>query len=192
MSIKPNKIKSVPYSLNLSKCHQTAKISTRMPLVSSQFQHTTKENTNSEDRLIEDNDNSNSSSTFDMQDIRTDFSNRDDTSDKNLSFSNSSTEGVEKIEPCIKIEEEGSLSKRMYLREKEPGMVARKKRIAYSRRRARRGKPKSHLQYRHEGNFSSLLELDLDWLFEDNCHRLQNREGMTIFIYIYLQTVGCI
>ncbi|CAG9859942.1 unnamed protein product [Phyllotreta striolata] len=174
---KPNKMKSVPYSLNLSKYHQTTKPSTsRIVDMSSQFHPNIREldslrdSTNSEGKLLGDIDNSNSSSTFDVQEAAM----ANNTSDKNLSFSNSSIEIDEKVETSLR-RRQPSGSRRGHVKEKDTVKHNRRKRIAYSRRN--RTKPKSNLQNRRQEKFSSLLELDLDWLFEDN-QSLQNKDSL--------------
>ncbi|CAH1237391.1 unnamed protein product [Diabrotica balteata] len=180
MYIKPKKPKSVPYSLNDEKYHQTAKLSsTKSVIAPVQYQHSSKTNTNSKDRLLENNDNSNSSTTPDMQDARTDFYNTDnDVSDKNLSFSNSSMELDDNRAACIypiaaveeKIDKQlkrkpKEIERVAKTEEEQPTVVVRKKRIARTRRRALSDDQQGKLKCQHQGKFSSTepLKRDSEW-----------------------------
>ncbi|CAG9819558.1 unnamed protein product [Phaedon cochleariae] len=136
----------------------------------------------SKDHLLDDADeNSNSSATPDMQDARGDiYSTDDDVSERNLSLRSSTS--VEASED--KREGEGEGSKRREVRGEEEedtsgecgAMLLRKRNIKKNRRKGKVDKSKKETECRRQGNFSSLVELDLDWLFEDEGHRLKHRK----------------
>lgn len=192
--IKLKKLKNVPYD---------EKYQAKMPpkLVDEERTSAT-----SKDALL-DNDNSNSSATPDMQDARVDcYGTDNDISDKklsecsNLSCSNTSVECEERtserrIRSNVKLKRSDKCGKtklgtddyrmegtyRMCDSEvydggtdANNGGIMRKRNIKKNKRRKYNDKNKDP---KGSGNFSSLVELDLDWLFDDENHRLQHRKG---------------
>ncbi|XP_057670879.1 pecanex-like protein 1 isoform X2 [Diorhabda carinulata] len=161
MYIKQKKLKSVPYE---DKYQQPIKILSATTILN------TKECNNSKDKLIENNDNSNSSTTPDMQDARTDFYNTDnEISDKNLSFSNSSMEcednragsicpgTEEKIDKPVRRKPQ-KICRIVKPGEDDPPVVVRKKKIAKTRRRAMSDDQAGHSRCQHQRKFPNLTE----------------------------------
>ncbi|CAH1958080.1 unnamed protein product [Acanthoscelides obtectus] len=180
--IKLKKLKNVPYN----EKHQSKP--------SPKLADEERTSATSKDALL-DNDNSNSSITADMQDAHGDCYNTDnDVSDKklsecsNLSCSNTSVECEERaIEKRTKTRPKHSEKLTRIKHSDEPDYklcesvqpekpesnectIVRKRNIRRNRRR--RGNAR---KAGDGGNFSSLAELDLDWLFEEN-HGLQHRK----------------
>lgn len=134
----------------------------------------------SKDALL-DNDasNSNSSVTPDMQDARVDcYATDNDVSDKkssecsHLSCSSTSVESVERsILKTYKENSEGRFE--CNAPQISNCRIVRKKIIKRNKRRKSLDKRKPTV----DEKFSSLVELDLDWLFEDENHYLQHRKG---------------
>lgn len=146
----------------------------------------------SKDALL-DNDNSNSSATPEMQDARTDCCATDNEKKycncSNLSCSNTSVECDEIIEkPKLKrnsgrvIDKRGGGSGDMQLRQDCDEIIVlpqhseMKGCIKRSGRRNRKRKSSGSMKS-VDGNCSSLVELDLDWLFDDENERLKHGKG---------------
>lgn len=142
----------------------------------------------SKDALL-DNDasNSNSSVTPDMQDARVDCYATDiDISDKkssecsHLSCSSTSEESIEKS--AGKKYKENANNR---FESSDPQFsncrIVRKKNIKRNKRRKSLDKRKSSV----DEKFSSLVELDLDWLFENENHCIQHRKGKGLKKYMY-------
>lgn len=136
----------------------------------------------SKDALL-DNDasNSNSSVTPDMQDARGDlYATDNDISDKkssecsHLSCSSTSVESVERS-ASKKYKENASNRFENNDPQFSNCRIVRKKNIKRNKRRKSLDKRKSSV----DEKFSSLVELDLDWLFENENHCIQHRKGKT-------------
>lgn len=134
----------------------------------------------SKDALL-DNDasNSNSSVTPDMQDARVDcYATDNDVSDKKFSecshLSCSST-SVESVDRTIMKKSIDNPEDRFQCNDPQFSncRIVRKKNIKRNKRRKSLDKRKSSV----DDKFSSLVELDLDWLFEDDNHCLQHKKG---------------
>lgn len=143
----------------------------------------------SKDALL-DNDasNSNSSVTPDMQDARVDcYATDNDVSDKKSSecshLSCSST-SVESVERTITKKSKDISEDRFECNDPQFSIcrIVRKKNIKRNKRRKSLDKRKSSV----DEKFSSLVELDLDWLFEDENHCLQHRKGMSSGSYVHV------
>ncbi|KAJ8972889.1 hypothetical protein NQ317_008510 [Molorchus minor] len=188
--IKLKKPKNVPYS---------GKYQAKMP---PKLMDEERASATSKDALL-DNENSNSSVTLDMQDTKADCYGTDNDSDKklsecsNLSCSNTSVEcdertserqgknGVKakqgdisrskignsdfKVDSEYKICDNEKYDNRCDINDNG---IMRKRNI--KRNKKKKGIDKSKTV--ECGNFSSLVELDLDWLFDDENNRLQHRK----------------
>lgn len=154
----------------------------------------------SKDALL-DNDNSNSSATPEMQDARTDcFATDNECSDKklsecsNLSYSNSSMEcenaeksnmrrsSTIKLRPCDKECAEiakffDDLNENVHVEAKNEAAIAENKETGAVRKKTNRKNRKKKNKSKETGNCSSLLELDLDWLFDDENDHLKYSKG---------------
>lgn len=142
----------------------------------------------SKDALL-DNDvsNSNSSVTPDMQDARVDcYATDNDLSDKKsseCSHLSSSSTSVESVDRSVnKRSQEHSDNKFESNDQQFPNCrIVRKKNIKRNKRKKSLEKRKPSV----DEKFSSLMELDLDWLFEDENHCLQHRKGTFYYILYY-------
>lgn len=160
----------------------------------------------SKDALL-DNDNSNSSATPDMQDARADcYATDNDVSDKklsecsNLSCSNTSVEceANEKLADRLRRGAKGRPEEfgpdgtyrardgEVYDGGTEAGNGAIRRKRNVKRNKRRKYGDKGKEAEVSGGNFSSLVELDLDWLFRDDNHRLQHRKGMEFYSFILI------
>lgn len=137
----------------------------------------------SKDALLEnDASNSNSSVTPDMQDARIDcYATDNDISEKKSSecshFSCSST-SVESVERSVPKKFKGNADNSFESNDSQFSncRIVRKKNIKRNKRRKSLDKRKPIV----DEKFSSLVELDLDWLFEDENHYLQHKKGSYI------------
>lgn len=136
--------------------------------------------TSKEALLDNDASNSNSSVTPDMQDARADcYVTDNDGSDKKssecspLSCSSTSVESLDKT--FTRRLKEHADSRRYESGDQQFSncRIVRKKNIKRNKRRKSLDKRKSSI----DEKFSSLVELDLDWLFENENHCLQHRKG---------------
>ncbi|KAG5897163.1 hypothetical protein JTB14_020892 [Gonioctena quinquepunctata] len=185
--IKLNKLKSVPYPTTTinEKYHQhhpkTPPSEKTLVLPLSHKIHQEEQHTTSKDNLIDNDNNSNSNSSVTpyMHETRTDFYNTDnDVSDRNLSCSNTSVECEGKETGAGGDRRPSEKQQHGKDPEDQGAMMMRKKQVRKNRRRGKgeKGKGGRAGECRREGNFSSLVELDLDWLFEDEGHHLQHRK----------------
>ncbi|XP_074039325.1 pecanex isoform X2 [Leptinotarsa decemlineata] len=194
--MKLNKMKSVPYptsATNVKYQHHLPKTPIEKQLMMPYPLHISQddqERTNSKDHLIDHEEfnslskffpfsnNSNSSATPDMHDARAEFYITDnDVSDRNLSCSNTSMECEEKSTEKRLSDKKRQMRKHGEEVEERGPMIIRKKQVKKNRRRGKGERSKViGEECRRQGNFSSLMELDLDWLFEDEGHHLQHRK----------------
>lgn len=132
----------------------------------------------SKDALL-DNDNSNSSATPEMQDARSDFFESGDAKlcqCANSSYSNTSVECEDILDRVevrrSKDKRSGRLAAGSDLVEGEACSVVKR-----TGKKNRKRKSSGSVKSMEAGNCSSLVELDLDWLFDDENERPQNRRG---------------
>lgn len=151
----------------------------------------------SKDALL-DNDNSNSSVTPEMQDARTDCCATDNENGSkkfcncsNLSCSNTSVECEEVLEKqktkrnsVLRAGGDGELQTRQECDEiiVVPQHSELKGCVKRSDRRNRKRKSSGSMKSVDGNNCSSLVELDLDWLFDDENERLKHSKGKCVYL----------